>query len=63
MFNYYLNERINPLQISRPLIKNSANEHESHHVLDIVYNNTSDLKITAVSGDMHSINRVNVALM
>ena len=40
-----------------------ANEHESHHVLDIVYNNTSDLKITAVSGDMHSINRVNFALM
>ncbi|HHW4373609.1 TPA: Tn3 family transposase, partial [Legionella pneumophila] len=40
-----------------------ANEHESHHVLDIVYNNTSDLKITAVSGDMHSINRVNFAMM
>ncbi|WP_082650823.1 Tn3 family transposase [Legionella steigerwaltii] len=28
-----------------------------------VYNNTSDLKITAVSGDMHSINRVTLALM
>ncbi|CEG59179.1 Tn3 family transposase [Legionella fallonii] len=40
-----------------------ANEHESHHVLDIVYNNISDLKITAVSGDMHSINRVNFALL
>lgn len=40
-----------------------ANEHESHYVLDIVYNNTSDLNITAVSGDMHSINRVNFAFM
>ena len=40
-----------------------ANEHESHYVLDIVYNNSSDLKIKAVSGDMHSINRVNFSLM
>ena len=40
-----------------------ANEHESHYVLDIVYNNTSDLNITAVSGDMHSVNRVNFAFM
>ncbi len=36
-----------------------ANEHESHHVLDLVYNNESDLDIKAISGDMHSINRVN----
>ena len=32
-------------------------------MLDIVYYNSSDLKITAVSGDMHSVNRVNFALM
>jgi TnpA family transposase len=40
-----------------------ANEHESHFLLDIVQSNTSDVEIKAVSGDMHSINRVNFALM
>lgn len=40
-----------------------ANEHESHYLLDIVESNTSDIEIKAVSGDMHSINRVNFALM
>ena len=40
-----------------------ANQHESHFLLDIVESNTSDVEITAVSGDMHSINRVNFALM
>lgn len=40
-----------------------ANEHESHHLLDIIYNNSSDIEIIAISGDMHSINRVNFALL
>lgn len=40
-----------------------ANQHESHFLLDIVESNTSDVEITAVSGDMHSVNRVNFALM
>ena len=40
-----------------------ANEYEGHYLFDIVYNNTSDLEIYAVSGDMHSINRINFALM
>jgi TnpA family transposase len=40
-----------------------ANQHESHFLLDLVESNTSDIEITAVSGDMHSINRVNFALM
>lgn len=40
-----------------------ANQHESHFLLDIVESNTSDVEIVAVSGDMHSINRVNFALM
>lgn len=40
-----------------------ANQHESHFLLDIVESNTSDIEITAISGDMHSINRVNFALM
>jgi TnpA family transposase len=40
-----------------------ANQHESHFLLDIVESNTSDVEITAVSGDMHSINRVNFGLL
>jgi TnpA family transposase len=32
-------------------------------LLDIVESNTSDIEVKAVSGDMHSINRVNFALM
>jgi len=40
-----------------------ANEHESGYLLDIVQSNTSDIKIAAVSGDMHSINRVNFFLL
>lgn len=51
----------NHLPVSSKII--GANEHESHHVLDIVYNNSSDLRIQSVSGDMHSVNRVNFALM
>ncbi|WP_440651940.1 Tn3 family transposase [Cysteiniphilum sp. 19S12-1] len=51
----------NHLPVSTKII--GANEHESHYVLDIIYNNNSDLKIKAVSGDMHSINRVNFALL
>jgi TnpA family transposase len=40
-----------------------ANEYEGHYLFDLVYNNSSDVDIYAVSGDMHSINRVNFALM
>ena len=40
-----------------------ANQPESHFLLDIVESNTLDVEITAVSGDMHSINRANFALM
>nr|WP_274533271.1 Tn3 family transposase [Photorhabdus temperata] len=40
-----------------------ANEHESHYLLDLVESNSSEVNIAAVSGDMHSINRVNFALM
>lgn len=51
----------NHLPVSTKII--GANEHESHYVLDIIYNNSSDLNITTVSGDMHSVNRVNFALL
>jgi len=40
-----------------------SNEHESHYLLDALKSNTSDIRITAVSGDMHSINRINFILL
>lgn len=40
-----------------------SNEHESHYLLDILQSNTSDITVTSVSGDMHSINRVNFILL
>lgn len=40
-----------------------ANEHESHYLFDMLNNNTSDIEIAAVSGDMHSINRVNFIIL
>lgn len=40
-----------------------ANEHESHYVYDIIYNNTADIDPDAISGDMHSVNRVNFAAL
>ncbi|CAM4497722.1 MAG: Tn3 family transposase ISPsy30 [Legionella sp.] len=40
-----------------------ANEHESHYLFDILNSNTSDIEIAAVSGDMHSINRVNFIIL
>ncbi|MGO8789212.1 MAG: Tn3 family transposase [Terriglobia bacterium] len=41
----------------------SANQHESHWVFDICYNNTSDIMPTTITGDMHSINKVNFAIL
>jgi TnpA family transposase len=40
-----------------------SNEHESHYLLDILRSNTSDITVASVSGDMHSINRVNFILL
>jgi len=40
-----------------------ANEHESHYLFDAIKSNTSDVEITSVSGDRHSINKVNFALL
>ena len=39
-----------------------AHEFEAHHAFDIWYRNTSDILPTAVTGDMHSINRANFAI-
>lgn len=59
MVNVTLNA--NFLPVSLKVI--GANDHESHYLLDLVESNTSDIEITSVSGDMHSINRVNFALL
>ena len=40
-----------------------ANEHESYYVFDIYYHNTSDIFPTAITGDMHSINKANFAIL
>lgn len=40
-----------------------ANEHESNFLFDILRSNNSEIEIVAVSGDMHSINRVNFILL
>src|SRR3954452_6445381 len=38
-------------------------EHESHYVFDICYHNTSDIVPTAITGDMHSVNKANFAVL
>jgi TnpA family transposase len=40
-----------------------ANEYEAHHVFDIWYRNTSDIIPTIITGDMHSINKANFAIL
>ena len=40
-----------------------AHEYEGHNVFDIWYRNTSDIVPTAITGDMHSINRANFAIL
>ena len=40
-----------------------ANEHESHSVFDLVYNNVSDVQPTVHSTDTHGANQVNFAIL
>jgi TnpA family transposase len=40
-----------------------AHEFEAHHVFDIWYRNTSDIVPTAITGDMHSVNKLNFAIL
>ena len=40
-----------------------ANQHESYWIFDICYNNTSDIVPTTITGDMHSINKANFAIL
>ncbi len=40
-----------------------AHEYEAHHVFDIWYRNTSDIMPTTITGDMHSVNKVNFVIL
>lgn len=40
-----------------------AHEHESHFVFDIWYKNTSLIQPTILTGDMHSVNKANFAIL
>ena len=40
-----------------------AHEFEAHHVFDIWYRNTSDIVPTVITGDMHSVNKANFAIL
>ncbi len=40
-----------------------AHDYEAHHVFDIWYRNTSDIMPTAITGDMHSVNKANFAIL
>jgi TnpA family transposase len=40
-----------------------AHEHESHHVFDIVFNNTTDIQPELHSTDTHGTNEVNFAIL
>ncbi|EMQ2878835.1 Tn3 family transposase [Vibrio navarrensis] len=41
----------------------ATNDYEAHHVFDIWYRNTSEVKPIAITGDMHSINKANFAIL
>jgi len=40
-----------------------AHDYEGHHVFDIWYRNTSEVVPTIITGDMHSINKANFAIL
>jgi TnpA family transposase len=40
-----------------------AHEFEAHHVFDVWYRNTSDILPTSITGDMHSVNKANFAIL
>src|SRR5215471_488166 len=40
-----------------------AHEHESYYVFDICYHNTTDIAPATITGDMHSVNRANFAIL
>ena len=51
----------NHLALQSELI--GAYQHESYFVFDICYHNTTDIRPDVITGDMHSINRANFAIL
>lgn len=52
---------VNHIPLQTELI--GAHEHESYFTFDIWYNNTNSIVPTAITGDMHIINKANFAMM
>lgn len=40
-----------------------AHDFEAHHVFDVWYRNTSDIEPEVITGDMHSVNKANFAVL
>ncbi|MFK7975221.1 MAG: Tn3 family transposase [Halioglobus sp.] len=40
-----------------------ANEHESHYIFDLLFNNSSEIRPEVLSTDTHGVNHVNFALL
>jgi len=40
-----------------------ANEHESQYLFDICYRNSTEIRPTVITGDMHSVNKANFAIL
>jgi TnpA family transposase len=40
-----------------------ANEHESHFIFDLLYNNSSEISPSVLSTDTHGANQVNFGLL
>lgn len=40
-----------------------AHDFEAHHVFDVWYRNTSDIEPEVITGDMHSVNKANFAIL
>ena len=40
-----------------------AHEYEGHYVFDVCHQNTSDILPTAITGDLHSVNKANFAIL
>ncbi len=51
----------NPVPLQGWLI--GTHEFEAHHVFDVWYRNTSDIVPSAITGDMHSVNKANFAIL
>ena len=51
----------NHIHVNAPII--GTNEHESHYVFDILYNNTTDIRPDVHSPDTHRTNEVNFTIL